>query len=116
MPFIAKLWFLQAVATFAFVAPIAFLGRSRAAWRVWELLAFVVPFSIWLLLMFYGKMPKSLSNIGEVINVPIAIVVAAVVRVGLGSRFPRTAVAVTLQFLLCAVAACTYFLTPLLPE
>jgi hypothetical protein len=116
MPFIINLWLLHVVSASVFAGPIAFFGRQRASWRWWELSGFVVPFLVWLLLMLYGKQPKSLSNVGEVLYISISVAVAVVARVALGPRLPRTPVAVVLLVALCSVAAATYFFTPLLPE
>ena len=114
--FLIHLWFVHAILALIVASPIAYFGRQRISWHVWELLVFVLPFSIWVALMSYGNMPKSLSNLGEVINITIAIPVATLIRVAVGSRFPQSLTAAILVVLLCIVSAATYFLTPLLPE
>jgi glycopeptide antibiotics resistance protein len=116
MEFAAHLWLAQAIVATVLTAPIAYFGRLRTSWRWWETLALVIPFSIWLLLMSYGHLPKSLSNVGEVGNIALAIPLVALVRVALARRFSQAIAAPILFGLLCFVPVATYFFTPLLPE
>ena len=109
-------WVVYMVVGVVLTAPFVFLARRRVVWKWWELGAFVLPFWIWMALMAKGEQPKSLSNLGEVGNLLIALVVPAVVRVVVGRRRPALGLAVSGQAALCAVAALTYFLTPMLPE
>lgn len=99
-------------------APIVFFGRRRVHWRWWELSALVLPFGVWMLLMFSelstGK--KSLGNLAEPFYFSLAIPLAALVRVGIGTRCGERVCAGVLIGALCAIAAIVFFIVPSLPE
>ena len=112
------IWTMQAVVGAALAAPILYLGRKRAGWSSWQLLALVLPFLVWLLLslspLAAGR--KSLANIGEPVLIGFAMPLAALVRVGLGKSIPDRVCAVGLITLLCVVAGIVFFSVPFLPE
>ena len=45
------IWTVHAVIGAALSAPILVLGRKRIGWARWELLALIIPFSVWAVLM-----------------------------------------------------------------
>ncbi len=98
-------------------APIVFLSYRRVAWQKWELLAFVLPFGIWSVLMFSGlSTGKSMSNLLEPFCLPPAIAVAALVRAILGNQVSERICAVVLITALCLIAVAVFFIVPPLPE
>ena len=116
---VAIAWIIQAVIGSLLSAPIVLLFWKRAHWTRETLLAFVIPFSVWLILhltpLSSGK--KSLSNVFvEPFYIGIAIAVMAVVNAMIGSRF-RYNYVLKLQLLcLCLAAIGVFFFTPALPE
>jgi hypothetical protein len=111
------IWTIHAAIGATLSAPVVFLGRERARWSRWDLLAFVLPFGVWLgLMVALGGAGKSLANLGEPFYFSLAIPVAALVRVVLGPRVPGRACSLVLVALLCLTAAGVYWWTPPLPE
>ncbi|HEY5914327.1 MAG TPA: hypothetical protein VJA21_27370 [Verrucomicrobiae bacterium] len=112
------IWTMHAVVGAALAGPIRFLGRKRAPWAAWELLALVVPFCVWLALMSspLATGRKSLANIGEPVYISFAMPVAALVRVALGKSIGERSCAVVLISLLCFAAAAAFLMTPMKPE
>ena len=53
LPF-AFLWLAHVVITSPVVAPLVWFTRRRVKWHVWELAVFIVPFGVWLGLMYTG--------------------------------------------------------------
>lgn len=51
------IWSMHAVVGAALVAPILYFGRKRAGWANWELLALVIPFCVWVVLMLSPHPP-----------------------------------------------------------
>ena len=110
------LWKMHSVTACTLAAPFVYFGRRRANWHPWELLSFVLPFSIWAGLMAADSSGKSLANMGECLNVSIAIGVAAAIRVLVGSRRWQRTLSLSLLVALCLVAVASYAFTPRLPE
>lgn len=112
------IWLMHAALAGVLSAPVVHFGRRRVHWRSWELLALVLPFTIWSVLMFselaIGK--KSLSNLAEPFYFAAAIPVAALIRVALGSRMSERVCAGCLIAAVCLVAVGVFFLVPPLPE
>ena len=112
------MWFAHSAIGLVLAGPILFLGRKRAGWASWELLALVIPFCVWAALMVSplsaGK--KSLGNIGEPVYISFAMAVLALVRVAVGRRLSERAYAITFITVLCVVAAATFFMVPFKPE
>lgn len=98
-------------------APIVFFGRKRVHWQWWELLAFVLPFGVWLLLtaspLSIGR--KGIGNLVEPFYLALGVPVAAMVRLGVGqrpSRKGRVLVITVLIGVLCIAAAAVFFIVP----
>jgi hypothetical protein len=112
------IWSIHAVIGMALSAPVLFLGRKRIGLAFWMLLALVIPFCIWILLMFsplsIGR--KSLANMGEVAYVSFAMPALALFRVALGKRISERIYAVSFITILCGIAVAVFFLVPMLPE
>jgi len=112
------IWLIHVAAGAALSSPILWFGRKRIVWTKWDLLALIIPFCIWLVLMSSplsaGK--KSLANIGEPIYISFAMPFAAMLRVGVGRHARNTSVALLVAGLLCGVAIATFFLVPMKPE
>lgn len=102
----------------ALSAPILFFGRKRVGWARWEMLALVVPFCVWVLLMLspLSTGRKSLANLGEPVYISFAMPVLALLRVALGKRLTERAYAASFITALCVVAAAVFFMVPFKPE
>jgi len=111
-------WLLQTIVAAVPTAPVVFFSRRRVHWNVWELLAFVLPFLVWAILMLSDLSTgrKSLSNLVEPALLGIAIGIAAFVRASLGLRLTERGFAWALLGGLCIIAAGIFFLVPSLPE
>jgi hypothetical protein len=113
----ARLWIIHAAIGLVLASPILFFGRKRAHWEWWELLAVIVPFALWMGLMFSDlSLGKSLANLGECTYISFALPVVAFIRVWSGGTGHQRGYAAALIGVLCGVAAGVFFLTPPLPE
>lgn len=112
------IWLLHAAIGATLSAPILAFGRTRAGWALWQLLALVVPFCLWTVLILSPASTgrKSLANLGEPIYISFAMPVLALIRMALGARLSERTCAVIVLATLCVLAASTFFLVPLLPE
>jgi hypothetical protein len=113
------LWPMHVVAGVALAAPIVFLGRKRAHWRVWELSLLVLPFTTWWLLIASPLSDnfKSLANLGiEPLLVALVVPVATLLRVAVGASVSQGLFAAVLILASCAAAAGIFALVPGLPE
>lgn len=81
-----------------------------------DLLAFLLPFTAWVLLWNLNIQSKSLANLGEPFYLSFAIVGAAIVRVVVGSDAEKRTCSILLVGVLILTAACIYSFTPSLPE
>lgn len=112
------LWLMHAGIAAGLTAPVVYLGRRRANWRSWELLATVLPFCVWLALMFseFSTGWKTMSNLVEPLYFSLAVPVAAMVRVIVGTRIDERICAAILMVALCLIATAVFFFVPGLPE
>jgi hypothetical protein len=110
------IWVVHAVIAAVLSAPIAFFGRKRVRWSLLDLLAFILPFAVWLALMAANSVGKSLANLGEPFYFSFAVPIAALIRVIGGHHAGERALSVVLVALLCFAAAGVYWWTPSLPE
>ncbi len=112
------IWLIHAGLAAVPSAPIIFFGRKRIHWRTWELLALVIPFAVWMCLMFSDLSTgrKSLSNLAEPFFFSLAVPAVALARVAVGTKVNEKWFAGLLIAALCGVAAAVFFLVPPLPE
>jgi len=111
------LWIMHAAIAAVLSAPIVFFGRRRVHWYSWEVLSLVLPFSVWLLLMFSDlSLGKSIANFGESLLISLAVPAAALVRVAIGHRAVERSIAIAIIAALCVIAASAFFIVPPLPE
>lgn len=112
------IWSAHAVIGALLAAPILFFGRRRIGWANWRLLALVIPFCVWVVLMLSplsdGK--KSLANLGEPVYISIAMPVLALLRVAMGKKLTEKVYAYSFITALCVVAVATFFMVPFKPE
>jgi hypothetical protein len=113
-----ELWMIHSAVAAILSSPIVFLGRTRVHWSGWDLLAFVLPFGVWLGLMTSpAESGKSLANLfEEPIYFSVAIPITALIRVMLGTRVRERACSIGLVTLLCLTAFGVFWWTPPLPE
>lgn len=97
-------------------APILIMGRKRARWQSYELLALILPFGVWLVLMWVGDAPKSIANFADCTSLSAGIVVAMIVRCIVGSVKRQALFSSSLIAALMLLAVLTYYLMPSLPE
>jgi hypothetical protein len=112
------IWMVQAAIGGALSAPILFFGRKRADVALWEFLALIIPFLVWMALMLspLATGRKSLANLGEPIYISFAMPVLALIRVAIGRKISERVCAVSFISVLSIVAAAVFFLVPFLPE
>jgi len=110
------LWVLHSVTGAVLSAPVVYFGRKRVHWSALDLLAFLLPFAVWVALMNASSMGKSLANLIEPVFFSFAIPIAALVRLMAGAQAKERAWSIGLVALLCLTAAGVYLWTPALPE
>lgn len=110
------IWSLHTVIGAVLCSPIVFFGRKRVHWTFLDLLALLLPFTIWLGLMMFLGTGKSLANLIEPVFISLALPVAALIRVLVGPRASERVVSIGLVALLCVTGIGVYGLTPPLPE
>lgn len=119
IPFLLIAWVIHAAVAAVVVSPVVFFARKRVHWRSWELLSLVIPFCVWMALMFsdMATAPKTLSNlVVEPGILALALALGALARVAMSaSMSEKKASAVTLASL-CLVAAGVFWIVPALPE
>ena len=115
---VIKGWLIYVLIAGVLALPVVFFGRRRVHWLWWETLVFIIPFFIWMALMFseLSTGRKSLANLGEFVFISLAVPIAALVRVGLGTRVRERVCAGSLFALVCLTAVGVFWLTPMLPE
>jgi hypothetical protein len=111
------IWVVHLVIGAMLSAPVVFAGRKRVHWRLLDLSAFLLPFSVWVALLNAVSLGKGSTNLlGEPFILSLAIAVAALTRVVVGSRVDERLSSISLVAILCLTAAAIYGLTPSLPE
>jgi hypothetical protein len=119
IPFLIFLiWLAHAVIGAALSGPILFIGRKRVGWASWEMLALIIPFCVWVVLMLspLSTGRKSLANLGEPVCISFAMPVLALARVALGRRISERVYAASFLAILCVVAAAVFLMVPPIPE
>jgi hypothetical protein len=118
VPFVIVTWLIHAGIGAVLSAPVVLFSRRRVHWRKREFLVFVMPFAIWLALCeFTGIRSKSLSNAAiEPAMFALAVPMAALIRVIIGTRISERACVAGLIAAVSAVAIAVYFCVPALPE
>ena len=106
-----KIWMVQAAIGGALSAPILFFGRKRVGVALWEFLALIIPFLVWMALMLspLATGRKSLANLGEPIYISFAMPVLALIRVAIGTKISERVCAVSFISFLSIVAAAVFF-------
>ena len=117
MQLVLFIWAIYAGVAGVISLPIVLLGRNRVRWYAWELLAFVLPFCVWLFLTFYWRTPsgsKSWGNFEEPLFFALAVPLAALIRVigGRANKGDERMLAGALLGGQCFLAVLVYFLTP----
>jgi len=112
------IWAVQAAIGGALSAPILFLGRKRAGLALWELLALIIPFLAWTILMLspLATGRKSLANLGEPIFIGFAMPLLALICVSVGTKISERVCALGFITFLSIIAVAVFFLVPFLPE
>ncbi len=112
------LWLLYYAGPAALVSlPIVLLGRRRVRWHVWELLAFIAPFCVWLVMQNLFPAPstaKGWNNLAEPLLFAPAVPLVAAIRTasGKGLESDERVFAAVLQAIPCAMAVGVHFFTP----
>jgi hypothetical protein len=114
--FLAYVWLMHVLVTIPVVAPVIWFARHRVRWYWWEALVFILPFTVWMTLMFTSLRPKSIANIGEALMISIGIAAAVLIRLMLGKAGHDKRIAALLLLGVVGVAVGVYFLTQLWPE
>jgi hypothetical protein len=111
-----EIWGVHSAIGAVLSVPVVLMGRRRVHWGLLDLLAFLLPFAVWLALLNASLVGKSLANLGEPIYFGLAIPVAALVRVIVGAHIEERACSIGPVGVLSLVAAGVYWWTPSLPE
>ena len=112
---ILQLWLMHAVPGCVMAAPIRFLGRKRICWANWELLALIVPFSVWVVLMLSPlSIGRNSTNLIEPLYLSFALPLVALIHVAVGGRFTERVQAASALTMLCGVAITAFFIVPIL--
>jgi hypothetical protein len=110
------LWLVHCLFAGFLSLPLIIFGRKRAHLEGWESIAFLLPFSVWAVLMVISDSGKSLSNLVESQIIALAIPLAVAIRIGIGSFEGRRSYSALLILGLCNFAVGLYFFMPSLPE
>jgi hypothetical protein len=112
------IWLAHAVIGAALSAPVLFVGRKRVGLASWQLLALIIPFCVWVVLMLspLSTGRKSLANLGEPVYISFAMPVLALLRVALGRSITEWVYAASFLTALCVIAAAVFFMVPFKPE
>jgi hypothetical protein len=119
IPFLLIAWVIHAVVAAVVVSPVVLLSRKRIHWHSWELLAVVIPFCVWMGLMFSDMSTgsKTLSNlVVEPGILALALALGALARVGMSTSIPEKMASTMTLVGLCFVAAGVFWIVPALPE
>jgi len=112
-------WFIHALIAVVVVSPAVFLTKRRVQWQAFELLAFILPFGVWMGLMFSNLSTgaKSLSNlVVEPALLAVGLILGVLARVVMSGWIPnQTASRYTLGGL-CLLGALVFWIVPYLPE
>jgi hypothetical protein len=110
------LWMMHVAVALILTMPLIYLGRKRANWQTYDLLAFVLPFLVWGFCMVIDGKGKTLSNGIESIFLSAAVPFGAIVRIAIGRHRHRLFYSLLITFGLCLVGIVIYWSTPGLPE
>src|SRR5512133_1054791 len=112
------IWVAHVAIAAVLTAPLVAIGRNRVHWQPWEVLAFLLPFALWLVLMLtpLATGRKSVSNLIEPLCFSLSIPLAALLRTVIGTRFSERGLAGCLLALVCLGAITSFFIVPCLPD
>ncbi len=113
------LLFLYAIPSLPLTALFWFLGRKRANWLNKELVFILIPWAVWLILMFFASTgKKSLSNIIEVFYCGIAggIILLPRIIFPVSSKNQKLLITSLSTFVATIIAILIFYLMPALPE
>jgi hypothetical protein len=115
---ILMIWITPAVIAVVISAPIVYLSRNRVDWHPAYLIAFVVPFVLWLLApLLFPSHGKSMTNFAvEVGAITLSLPIILLFRAILGRSISKRLGVVGVIGMTCAVALVVYFAVPPLPE
>lgn len=118
LPFVIVTWLIHGVVAGILSTPVVYFSQKRVHWRRYELLVLVIPFCFWFALCgFTGIRSKTLSNaVIEPAMFSLAVPVAALMRVIIGTRISEKACIIVLISAVSIVAIGVYFLFPSFPE
>lgn len=100
-------------------SPIVIMGSGLVHWRPLDFLALVLPFALWLALLYFWVNPaqKYWTNVlVEPMAFGIAVPVAAIIRLAVGDKVAESVCSASLIALLCLLAAGLALFLPPLPE
>ncbi len=93
-----------------------FLARKRVQWNTLDFLILVVPYVLWMILAVVVNLPKSMSNLIELLGLGLAVALAPIIRLIPPKGWDGKLIAAILLIAACAGAAGIYFFVPCLPE
>jgi len=96
--------------------PVAYFSRRRVPWHRLDLLAFIIPFFAWYLLIYFGPDKGFLNCFLEPVLLALAVFAATLIRVVIGNRIPEKRCRAGLIGSLTLLTIGIYFLVPSLPN
>ena len=114
--FVLPFWIVFLIPSLPVCLAVWSLGRKRVQWNILDFLILLAPYLVWMALAIVGSLPKSMSNVIEILGLGLAVNLAPIIRLVLPRRWNGKMVAATLLVLACGVAAGIYFSVPCLPE
>jgi hypothetical protein len=87
----ARLWVAHVILVLVVVLPVHFVLRKmrHIVWTRDDMLSFLFPYALWVVLMQMGIRSKSMANSAEALYLSILIIVAAGIRIAIGKRYHR---------------------------
>lgn len=114
--FLVMLWSMHAIPIAIVAGPIWFFGRRRVHWRGTDFAIAIIPFALWVTLMWCDGTGKSLANVVEGVWLGCLVPLATIIRLATARKGHGRIVAAGLLFVLCLVAAGLWHFMPALPE
>ena len=111
-------WVVHAILGAVLSMPIVFIGLRRASLARWELLALVIPYCVWVSLMFspLSAGRKGFANLLAPFCISFAMPFLAWIRIVIRPKMTKGVYAASFITILCAVGVAVFFLVPLLND
>jgi hypothetical protein len=113
--FYLMLWLFY-LAPMLIVLPLWYFGRKRICLNIWDYSLFIIPYTVWFILLSYNENGKTVSNYIESPLTGIIVLMAPIFRIIIGNRINQNRLAFTLLLIMCIFSWCIWYFMPKLPE